>query len=81
MHPANQRPRKPDKLSQGAHSQTSYPRIQWENTLDKRGATESLEARSLRVRTATTEGNTRSRAGTRAYDYPCCRKLGTRNKA
>ena len=37
MHPANQRPRKPDKLSQGAHNQTSYPRIQWENTLDKRG--------------------------------------------
>ena len=40
MHPANQRPGKPGKLSQGVHSQTSYPRIQWENTLDKRGATE-----------------------------------------
>ena len=40
MHPANQRPGKPDKLSQGAHNQTSYPQIQWENTLDKRGATE-----------------------------------------
>ena len=40
MHPANQRPRKPDKLSQGAHNQTNYPKIQWENTLDKRGATE-----------------------------------------
>ena len=39
MHPANQRPRKPDKLSQGAHDQTSYPKIQWENTLDKKGAT------------------------------------------
>ena len=37
MHLANQRPRKPDKLSQGAHNQTSYPRIQWEITLDKRG--------------------------------------------
>ena len=40
MHPANQRPGKPDKITQGAHNQISYPRIQWENTLDKRGATE-----------------------------------------
>ena len=24
------------KLSQGSHKQTSYPRVQWENTLDKR---------------------------------------------
>ena len=40
MHPANQRLRKPDKLSQGPHKQTSYPRVQWENTLDKREATE-----------------------------------------
>ena len=40
MHLANQRPRKPDKLSQGAHNQTSYPKIQWQNTLDKRGAAE-----------------------------------------
>ena len=37
IHPSNQRPRKPDKLSQAAHNQTSYPKIQWENTLDKRG--------------------------------------------
>ena len=36
MHPSNQRPRKPDKLSQGAHKQTSYPRVQWGNTLDKK---------------------------------------------
>ena len=36
MHPPNQRLEKPDKLSQGAHSQTSYPKVQWENTLDKR---------------------------------------------
>ena len=36
MHPANQRLRKPEKLSQGAHSQTSYPKVQWENTLDKK---------------------------------------------
>ena len=77
MHPANQKPRKPDKLSQGAHGQTSYPKIQWENTLDKRGTTESQE----RGKQATIEGNVRSRAGKRAYDYPCCRKLGTRHKA
>ena len=38
MHPANQRLGKPDKLSQGAHKQTSYPRVQWRNTLDKRGS-------------------------------------------
>ena len=36
MHLANQRSGKPDKLSQGAHKQTSYPRVQWGNTLDKR---------------------------------------------
>ena len=36
MHLANQRTGKPDKLSQDAHSQTTYPRIQWENTLDKK---------------------------------------------
>ena len=36
MYPPNQRLRKPDKLSQGTQSQTSYPRVQWENTLDKR---------------------------------------------
>ena len=38
MHPANQRPGKPDKLAQGAHKQTSYCRVQWGNTLDKRGS-------------------------------------------
>ena len=43
MPPANQRPGKPDKLSQGMHNQTSYPRVQWENTLDKRDTTESKE--------------------------------------
>ena len=36
MHPANQRLRKPDKLSQGVHNQTSYPRVQWGNTLNKK---------------------------------------------
>ena len=40
MHPTNQRPGKPDKLSQGVHKQTSYPRVQWRNTLDKREATD-----------------------------------------
>ena len=40
MHLANQRPRKADKLSQGVHKQTSYPRVQWGNTLDKREATD-----------------------------------------
>ena len=38
MHPANQRPGKPDKLAQGVHKQTNYPRGQWGNTLDKRGS-------------------------------------------
>ena len=37
MHPSNQRLGKPNKLSQGAHNQTSYPKVQWENTEDKRG--------------------------------------------
>ena len=27
----------PDKLAQGVHKQTRYPRVQWENTLDKKG--------------------------------------------
>ena len=71
MHPANQRPRKPDKLPQGVHNQTSYPRIQWENTLDKRGATvpqreeqgeRRMEAWNLRVEATTTEGNARSKS-------------------
>ena len=43
MHPANQRLGKPDKLPQGMHKQTSYPRVQWGNTLDKREATEPQE--------------------------------------
>ena len=34
MHLPNQRLRKPDNLAQGA--QTSYLKVQWENTLDKR---------------------------------------------
>ena len=35
--PTNQRLGKPDNLSQGTHSQTSYPRVQQENTLNKKG--------------------------------------------
>ena len=45
MHPPNQTPGKPDKLSQGAHSQTSYPKVQWENTLGKRGGTRRVGQR------------------------------------
>ena len=63
MHLANQRPGKPDKLSQGAHNQTSYPKIQWENTLDKRGLQNPRGKPAIlggaRVET-TTEGNARS---------------------
>ena len=33
----NQRPGKPDRLSQNAQAQTTYPRVQCEHTLDKRG--------------------------------------------
>ena len=70
MHLANQRPGKPDKLSQGAHNQTSYPRAQWEIILDKRGLQNSRNKpggacnpeRSLRVEATTTEGNTRSKS-------------------
>ena len=62
MHPANQRPGKPDKLSQGAYNQTGYPKVQWGNILNKRG---DYRIPAVRVReertTATTEGNIRSR--------------------
>ena len=59
MHPANHRPGKPDKLSQGAHKQTTYPRVQWGNTLDKREAKDPrwvMKHRGIRR-----EGNVRSR--------------------
>ena len=49
MHPPNQRLGKPDKLSQGAQSQTSYPRLQWGNTLDKRDTAEPQGARQERA--------------------------------
>ena len=61
MHPANQTPGKPDKLSQGAHGQTSYPRVQWGNTLDKREATDPRARMTPTRRDAETEGNVRSR--------------------
>ena len=64
MHPANQKPGKPDKLSQGAHKQTSYPRVQWGNTLDKKECHRPQGNESQGVdetEQAETEGNTRSR--------------------
>ena len=66
MHPANQRPGKPDKLFQGAHKQTSYPRVQWGHTPGKREATDPRETINLinqwrACREAETEGNIRSR--------------------
>ena len=54
MHPANQRLGKSDKLSQGVHNQTSYPRVQWQNTLDKRGLQNPRGKQEERRR----EGNT-----------------------
>ena len=61
MHPANQRLGKPDKLSQGAHKQARYPRVQWENTLDKREATEPQGRRRGVTKDSKREGNIRSR--------------------
>ena len=58
MHPANQRPRKP---AQGAHKQTSYPRVQWGNTLDKREATDPRRVMKCMQRDTETEENVRSR--------------------
>ena len=61
MHPANQRLRKSDKLSQGTHKQTSYPRVQWENTLDEMGGYRAPGI-TRHVETHTEiEGNIRSR--------------------
>ena len=57
MHPANQRPRKPDKLSQGVHKQTGYPRVQWQNKLDKREATDPKRVMKTTRRDTETEGN------------------------
>ena len=61
MQPANQRPGKPDKLSQGAHKQTSYPRVQWGNTLDKKETTDPRGKGSINQSIEETEGNIGSR--------------------
>ena len=60
MHPANQKPGKPDKLSQGAHKQTSYPRVQWGNTLDKKGRLESLKNNKNKQREQEQQQNDRA---------------------
>ena len=74
MHPANQRLGKLDKLSQGTHNQTSYLRVQWENTLDKRGLQnpKGEQERSLR------EGNVRSRNKSKNIGLPMLQEA--RNK-
>ena len=80
MHPANQRLRKPDKLSQGVHKQTSYPRVQWENTLYKREATEPQgERKQQRTRVKPERGNIRSRNKSKNIGLPLLQKA--RNKA
>ena len=61
MHPANQRLRKPDKLSQGVDNQTSYPRVQWGNTLNKRGGYRTLDTEGQRATVTGELGNVRSR--------------------
>ena len=66
MHLANQRLGKPDKLSQGAYTQTSYPKIQWENTLDKGGCRAPVEEDVVeREKLLTQRGTQGHRAGTR----------------
>ena len=90
MHPPNQRLRRPDKLSQGAHSQTSYPKVQWENTLDKRGQrgragerTREKEREGItRKQRASSRGEHRVLEQEQEYmEYPHCRKLANRHKA
>ena len=63
MHPTSQRPGKPDKLSQGVHKQTSYPRVQWGNTQDKRETTDPRGKKNMQVSSEVreTEGNVWSR--------------------
>ena len=76
MHPANQSLGKPDKLSQDAQNQTSYPRVQWENTLDKRWATEPQREEEQGGKR---EGNVRSRNKSKNIGLPMLQE--TRNKA
>ena len=80
MHLANQSSRKLDKLSQGSHKLTSYPRVQWGNTLDKREATDPRGRQSSESREAEQRG-TLGQGTIKTLDYPCYRKLGTRHKA
>ena len=56
MHLPNQRPGKPEKLSQGEDNQTSYPRVQWENSLDKRGCRAPVEGDEKNTPKQTTQG-------------------------
>ena len=78
MHPPNQRLGKPDKLSQGANSHTSYPKVQWGNTLDKRGLQNPSREKRSQVRRLW-EHRVTVKKHTRIY--PCCRKLADRHKA
>ena len=83
MHLPNQRLRKPDKIFHGAHSQTSYARVQWGNTLDKRGAAEPQRERG-RERTGVKSGDQGEHRVTVKKPtriYPCCRKLADRHNA
>ena len=93
MHPANQRLREPDKLSKGAHSQTSYPTVQWGNTWIKRGTVEPQKKWRNRERQRQTETNKQEaesksrgehkshRAGARAYKIPMLQEARNRHKA
>ena len=79
MHLPNQRLRKPDKLSQGTHSQTSYPKVQWENTLDKRAREEreAVEKEETREQREGSRGEHRVIEQEQEHmEYPHCRKLG-----
>ena len=51
----------------GLESQTSYPKFQWKNTLDKRGEKEGEVTRSREQEQRGTQGH---RAGARAYEIP-----------
>ena len=64
MHPANQRLGKPDNLSQGAHNHTSYPRVQWENTLDKKGGYRTPGKREVSKRWRTGEHKVKEQSRT-----------------
>ena len=78
--PSQSEPWKADKLSQGAYKQTSYPRVQWENGLDKREATEPQgEKRQNKQKRNLKEGNVRSRNRSKNIGLPMLQEA--RNKA